>query len=92
MRAYEPALILTLIRSEAEQRPLDQIAVINRLWALCAPVELGLLQAGIPYQLHNSQSVLDRWELQIFWLLLEIAAGRLLSAATKNVKRPGCRF
>ena len=72
----EAALILKLIQSEAEQRPLEQIAVINRLWALCAPVELGLLQAGIPYQLHNSLSVLDRWELQIFWLLLEIAGGR----------------
>ena len=81
---YEPALILTLIRSEAEQRPLDQIAVINRLWALCAPVELGLLQAGIPYQLHNSQSVLDRWELQIFWLLLEIAAGRFAQRSDKE--------
>ena len=73
---HEAALILTLIRSEAEQRPLEDIAVINRLWALCAPVELGLLQAAVPYQLHNSQSVLDRWELQIFWLLLELAAGR----------------
>ncbi len=81
---YEPALILTLIRSEAEKRPLEQIAVINRLWALCAPVELGLLQAGIPYQLHNSQSVLDRWELQIFWLLLEIAAGRFNERSLKE--------
>lgn len=72
----EAAQVLALIRHEATQRPLDDIAVINRLWALCAPVELGLLQAAIPYQLHNSQSVLDRWELQIFWLLLEIAGGQ----------------
>ena len=81
---YEPTLVLTLIRQEAGKRPLDQIAVINRLWALCAPVELGLLQAGIPYQLHNSQSVLDRWELQIFWLLLEIAAGRFNERSLKE--------
>lgn len=72
---HEPAFILKLIQSEMEQHAAEEIAVINRLWALCAPIELGLLQAGIPYQLHNSQSVLDRYELQIFWLLLEIAAG-----------------
>ena len=71
----EAALILTIIKSELEKRPAEQIAVINRLWALCAPIELGLLQAAIPYQLHNSQSVLDRWELQIFWILLEISGG-----------------
>ena len=73
---HEAALIVKLIESEAEKRPLEQIAVINRLWALCAPVELSLLQKKIPYQLHNSLSVLDRWELHIFWLLLEIAAGK----------------
>jgi DNA helicase-2/ATP-dependent DNA helicase PcrA len=72
---YEPALTLTLIQEEAKQRPLEDIAVINRLWALCAPVELALLAAGIPYQLDNAQSVLERWELRIFWLLLEIASG-----------------
>ena len=81
---YEPALILTLIKSEAEKQPLENIAVINRLWALCAPIELGLLQAGIPYQLHNSQSVLDRWELQIFWILLEISAGRFSARNTEQ--------
>ncbi|UTW47383.1 ATP-dependent helicase [Bacterioplanoides sp. SCSIO 12839] len=72
----EAALILKLIQREAESRPLENIAVINRLWALCAPVELGLLQKKIPYQLHNSLSVLDRWELHIFWLLFEVAAGK----------------
>lgn len=73
---YEAGLIVKLIEAESVQRPLEQIAVINRLWALCAPVELTLLQKKIPYQLHNSLSVLDRWELHVFWLLLEIAAGR----------------
>ncbi|MBS52857.1 MAG: DNA/RNA helicase [Oceanospirillaceae bacterium] len=79
----EAALVLKLIQSEAE---LEQIAVINRLWALCAPIALGLLQAGVPYQLHNSLSVLDRWELQIFWLLLEIAAGRFQQRSEEQRK------
>lgn len=68
--------VLTLVRQCLETMPAHQIAVIHRLWALCAPIELALLQAGIPYQLDHSLSVLERWELEIFWLLLEIAAGR----------------
>ncbi|MDO6806255.1 hypothetical protein Q4595_27615, partial [Wenyingzhuangia sp. 1_MG-2023] len=67
--------VLTLVRQCLETMPAHQIAVIHRLWALCAPIELALLQAGIPYQLDHSLSVLERWELEIFWLLLEIAAG-----------------
>lgn len=72
----EVATQLTLIREQALKRPLEDIAVIHRLWALSAPLELALLQANIPYQLQHSQSVLDRWELHIFWLLLEMAAGQ----------------
>lgn len=72
----EAHTVLHLIQQHAEQHPLEDIAVINRLWALCAPIELGLLQANIPYQLHNSISVLDRWELHLFWILLEIGAGQ----------------
>lgn len=71
----EAATVVRLVREQLAQRPGEDIAVIHRLWALCAPIELAFLQAGIPYQLHHSQSVLERWELQIFWLLLEIAAG-----------------
>lgn len=71
----EAGKVLSLVQAALLQRPAEQIAVIHRLWALCAPIELAFLQAGIPYQLHHSQSVLERWELQIFWLLLEIAAG-----------------
>lgn len=80
----EAALILKLIQSESEQRPLEEIAVINRLWALCAPVELALLQNKIPYQLHNSLSVLDRWELHIFWLLFEISAAKFSARSVEK--------
>ncbi|WP_199244051.1 ATP-dependent helicase [Bacterioplanes sanyensis] len=73
---YEPALLLKLIEQESEHHALQDMAIIHRVWALCAPIELALLQAKVPYQLHHSQSVLDRWELQIFWQLFEVAAGR----------------
>lgn len=72
----EAQQVLALVKQCMATVPAHQIAVIHRLWALCAPVELALLQAGIPYQLDHSLSVLERWELEIFWLLLEIAAGR----------------
>ncbi|GGY45760.1 DNA helicase [Bacterioplanes sanyensis] len=80
----EPALLLKLIEEEAKQRPLESMAVIHRVWALCAPIELALLQAGIPYQLQHSQSVLDRWELQIFWQLFELASGRFAERSVEQ--------
>jgi len=80
----EAQAVVNLIQQEADQHPLEHIAVINRLWALCAPVELGLLQKKIPYQLHNSQSVLDRWELQVFWILLEIAADKFCQRSPES--------
>lgn len=73
---HEAQTIVSLIQQQAQQRPLTDIAVINRIWALCAPIELGLLRAGIAYNLHHSQSVLDRYELKIFWFLFELAAGQ----------------
>lgn len=71
----EAAFAVELIKHELKQRPATDIAVISRIWALCAPIELGLLQAGIPYNLHHSHSVLERHELKIFWILLELASG-----------------
>lgn len=72
----EAQAVVQLIQEHARQRPLTDIAVICRIWALCAPIELRLLEQGIAYNLHHSQSVLDRSELKIFWLLFELAAGR----------------
>lgn len=74
----EAQQVVALIKQQAELRPLQDIAVINRIWALCAPIELELLQAGIAYNLHHGYSVLDRSELKIFWLLFELAAGRFV--------------
>ncbi|MDF1762337.1 MAG: ATP-dependent helicase [Oleibacter sp.] len=84
----DAALTVYLIRAHLEslQTSPDQhqkqiigpsIAVIHRVWSLCAPIELALLQAGIDYHLDHSQSVLERWELRIFWLLLEVSTGAL---------------
>lgn len=66
--------VLTLLNELAEKRPLEDVAILNRLWGICAPIELALLQADMPYQLDHSQTVLDRFELDIFWILFEIAS------------------
>lgn len=66
--------VLTLLKELAEKRPLEDVAILNRLWGISAPIELALLQEDMPYQLDHSQTVLDRFELQIFWILFEIAS------------------
>lgn len=66
--------VLTLLNELAEKRPLEEVAILNRLWGISAPIELALLQADMPYQLDHSQTVLDRFELEIFWILFEIAS------------------
>jgi DNA helicase-2/ATP-dependent DNA helicase PcrA len=71
----ETSCVLKLIAQVAMQHEYRSIAIINRLWAICAPLELALLQAGIPYNLHSSQSVLERAELNIFYTLFAVADG-----------------
>ena len=66
--------VLTLLKELAEKRPLEDVAILNRLWGISAPIELALLQEDMPYQLDHSQTVLDRFELQVFWILFEIAS------------------
>ncbi len=66
--------VLTLLNELAEKRPLEDVAILNRLWGISAPIELALLQADMSYQLDHTQTVLDRFELEIFWILFEIAS------------------
>lgn len=66
--------VLTLLNELAEKRPLEDVAILNRLWGISAPIELALLQADMPYQLDHTQTVLDRFELEVFWILFEIAS------------------
>jgi len=66
---------LGLIQQWRQQRPLADIAVLNRLWANSARLELLLLAADVPYHLDHHQTVLERYELQSFWVLLDLASG-----------------
>jgi len=66
---------LDCIRRWQETRPLTDIAVLNRLWANSARLELKLLAANLPYRLENHRTVLERFELAPFWVLLDLASG-----------------
>lgn len=66
---------LDCIQSWQSQRPLTHIAVLNRLWANSARLELKLLAANLPYRLESQRTVLERFELAPFWVLLDLASG-----------------
>lgn len=80
----EAAFSMKLIRDALERDSEMNIAIIHRIWALSAPLELGLLKENIPYRFDHSRSVLEAWELRIFWLLLEISSGRFASRSERN--------
>ncbi|MCP5349713.1 MAG: ATP-dependent helicase [Oceanospirillaceae bacterium] len=67
--------VVGIIQQQAEFYALEDIAVLNRVWAVSAPIELALLAANIPYQLDHHLSVLQRSELQPFRILFAMAAG-----------------
>ena len=66
---------LTLIKQALQDTPADNIAVLLRLWGISAPLELALLQENIPYQMAHHSWVLERYELQPFMMLFEVASG-----------------
>ena len=68
--------VLQTIKRWSAAHPLSDIAVINRLWANSARLELLLLANGIPFHLDNHQTVLERHELRPFRVLLQIASGQ----------------
>ncbi|WP_108127457.1 ATP-dependent helicase [Saccharospirillum mangrovi] len=66
---------LDCIQAWQRERPLTDIAVLNRLWANSARLELKLLAANLPYRLESHRTVLERFELAPFWVLLDLASG-----------------
>ncbi|GLQ31786.1 ATP-dependent helicase [Litoribrevibacter albus] len=68
--------VIHTVRQYSGSLALSQIAILNRIWAISAPIELALLEHDIPYTLDHSVSVLDRKELASFEALLLIASGQ----------------
>lgn len=70
------AAVFKTIQQWAQDRPLSDIAVINRLWANSARLELTLLANNVPYRLDKNTTVLERHELRVFNVLFQIADGQ----------------
>ena len=71
----ELSSVLAIIQQSLAHNLPHEIAILVRLWGMTAPLELALLQHDIPYQMSHQGWVLDRYELQPFILLLQIASG-----------------
>ncbi|WLD57941.1 ATP-dependent helicase [Salinispirillum sp. LH 10-3-1] len=74
----ETSVLVQQITQLRTQRPLADIAVLHRLWAQAARLELQLLTLNIAFQLETERGVLQRHELQPLLLLLSIASGRFV--------------
>ncbi len=59
------------------RRPLNAAAVLLRLWNMGVPIELALLQAGIPYRLHGRGDAFTMREINGLLGILRLASGRL---------------
>lgn len=66
---------IQIIKHALQTYAAEDIAILLRLWGISAPLELALLQENIPYQMSHPTWVLERYELQPFMMLFEIAAG-----------------
>lgn len=75
---------VNIIKNRLQYFPAKDIAVLNRLWGISAPIELALLQADIPYHLDHPGWVLERMELQPFMWLLEIASGEFAQRSVQQ--------
>ncbi len=71
------SLITLLSQWQDEGRTLGEAAVLVRLFAQAVPVELALLEAGIPYRLEGNAQVFDCLEVLALTGYLKLALGIL---------------
>jgi len=71
-------------RAQRQGQPLDQIAILVRLWSVSAPIELALLANNIPYRSGSRNTVLSRRELRPLFWSLNIASGRFAQLPAKR--------
>ena len=64
------------LSEHANGRPFKDLVFLCRTWAQAAPVELVLLQRGIPNRISGGSRVLERQEIKVLLILLRIMAGR----------------
>ena len=69
--------VIAAIRQHRESTDgKEQLAVLVRVWAQAVPIELSLLEQGIPY-FSDGPSLFDRPEIAALVAVLELASGKL---------------
>ena len=74
----EPHPILSLLKGWTEQgKKLADVSVLVRMFAMSVPVELALLDAGIPYRLQGHENVFECREIKALIGYLKLCQGSL---------------
>ncbi|CAA0100281.1 ATP-dependent helicase [Zhongshania aliphaticivorans] len=68
-------------------RPFRDMVFLCRTWAQAAPVELVLLQRGIPNRISGGSRVLERRETKVLIVLLRIMAGRFYEQPSSDCEQ-----
>lgn len=71
----------------ASGRDLREAVVLVRLFAQTVPVELGLLEVGIPYRLEGSADVFDCHEITALMGYLKLGFGTLAEESAEDVQK-----
>jgi len=73
--------VLRLARDYRDRgRPLEDIAVVFRVWSQSVAIELRLLAQGIPYRIDTNRGALFTREMEAIMALLGLISGRLTEA------------
>jgi DNA helicase-2/ATP-dependent DNA helicase PcrA len=75
------------LTEHASGRPFRDIVFLCRTWAQAAPVELVLLQRGIPNRITGGSRVLERQEIKVLLVLLRIMSGRFYEQSLANCQQ-----
>lgn len=84
-RGSHPVLQI-LAKWRNQERSLDEAAVLVRLFAQSVPVELALLEAGIPYRLEGNVHVFDCPEVLALTGYLHLVRGSLADQDRKTLE------
>lgn len=79
--------VVVLLKTWGRQRPLAEAAILLRLWSLSIPVELALLEAGIPYDIEGRESLFDDRAINALIGVIRLAAGRMTEIPPANAAR-----
>ncbi|MBQ0758111.1 MAG: ATP-dependent helicase [Zhongshania sp.] len=75
------------LAEHANGRAYRDIVFLCRTWAQAAPVELELLQRGIPNRITGGSRVLERQETKVLLILLRIMAGQFYDQSPSDCEQ-----